>query len=121
MKGAIGEIDWGYSSPGGESKVNCVVDCEEQEASYRERWAKDEEQRAKEVRVVTKPLRVTRVDGGLAVELIPGDVLTHLSQDYESPLRFEFDSAHGRCTITSQEVGRQTGVGSSSAFPPQQQ
>jgi hypothetical protein len=72
-------------------------------------WAKDQEQLAKEVRVVAKPFHATRLTDGLVVEFVPGDVLTDLSNRYEEPARFEFDSACGRCTISYDEVFRQTG------------
>jgi hypothetical protein len=72
-------------------------------------WAKDQEQLAKEVRVVAKPFHATRLSDGLAVEFVPGDVVTNLSNPDEAPPRFEFDSARGRCTISYDEVFRQTG------------
>ena len=71
--------------------------------------AKDQEQLAKEVRVVAKPFHATRLSDGLAVEFVPGDVVTNLSNPDEAPPRFEFDSADGRCAMSYDEVFRQTG------------
>ena len=90
------------------AEVHRVVDCEEEEARHREWWAKDKEQLAK-VRVVAKPFHATRLTDGVAVEFFPGNVLTNLSNPYERPPRFEFDSSYGRCSISYDEVFRQTG------------
>jgi hypothetical protein len=73
-------------------------------------WEKDQELLAKEIRVVAKPFHATRLNDGLEVEFVPGDVVSNLSNPYEPPLRFEFDSAHGRCAISYDEVFRQTGT-----------
>lgn len=103
------ELDWNYSDPFCDTEVNRVVDYEEEEARHRKSWANDQEQLAKEARVVAKPFHATRLSDGLAVEFVPGDVVTNLSNPYEPPLRFEFYSAHGRCAISYDEVFRQTG------------
>jgi hypothetical protein len=105
------ELDWDYSGPGGETEVGRVVDYEAEEVRHRNSWAKDQEQLAKEARVVAKPFHATRLSDGLAVEFVPGDVVTNLSNPHAPPLRFEFDSAHGRCAISYDEVFRQTGWG----------
>ena len=74
-------------------------------------WEKDQELLAKEVRVVAKPFHATRLNDGLEVKFVPGDVVTNLSNPYEPPPRFEFDGAYGRCAISYDEVFRQTESG----------
>jgi hypothetical protein len=55
------ELDWDYSDPFLGTEVTQVVGYEEEEGSHRDSWAKDQEQRAKEVRVVAKPFHATRL------------------------------------------------------------